>query len=65
MRASIMTNTDESVHMRLDIEAAKAVFASILFAAQFHEGITPLVEIARLGLRLNDPKLTRRPKLCR
>jgi hypothetical protein len=31
-------------------EAARAVFASIVFASRFHQGIAPLSEIAERGL---------------
>jgi hypothetical protein len=34
------------VNWRLDPEAAQAVFASVVFASRFHEGITPLAVIA-------------------
>ena len=64
MQASIKMKTDGSVAMQLDVEAARAVFASVLFAARFHERIVPLVKIAREGLQLDSRKSTRRLQPC-
>lgn len=50
MRATLQTHNDGTVAIRVDQEAAQVVFASILFAARFHEGITPLVEFAKQGI---------------
>ena len=38
MQAAIKKMTDGSVALKLDADAARAVFASVLFAARFHEG---------------------------
>ena len=65
MHASIKANTDGSVAIELDLDAARAVFASILFAARFHERIAPLVIVAKRGLDLDDRKATRRQEPCR
>ena len=65
MHASIKTNADGSVAMQLDLDAARAVFASILFAARFHERIAPLVIVAKQGLDLDGQKATRRQEPCR
>jgi hypothetical protein len=65
MQASIKMNPDGSVALALDIEAARTIFARVIFAARFHEPIAPLVEIAKEGLQLNDRKSARRPHLCR
>ena len=46
MQASIKTETDGMVNWRLDPEAAQAVFASVVFASRFHEGIAPLAVMA-------------------
>ena len=64
MQASIKMKTDGSVAMQLDVEAARAVFASVLFAARFHERIVPLVKIAREGLQLDSRKSARRLQPC-
>ena len=64
MHASIRTNADGSIAMQLDLEAARAVFASILFAARFHERIAPLVEVAKEGLQLDSRKTARRLQPC-
>jgi hypothetical protein len=47
MQAAIKNMTDGSVALKLDADAARAVFASVLFAARFHEGISPLARIAK------------------
>ena len=46
MQASIKTEADGMVNWRLDSEAAQAVFASVVFAARFNEGIAPLAVMA-------------------
>ena len=51
MQASIEMTRSGSVDLHLDPEAARAVFASVLFAARFHEGIAPLAPIAEEGMR--------------
>ena len=65
MQASIKMESNGSVAMQLDVEAARAVFASVLFAAQFHERIAPLVEVAKEGLQLEGHESARRRELCR
>ena len=64
MRASIKTKSDGSVALDLDIEAARTIFASVIFAARFHERIVPLVKIAREGLQLDSRKSARRLQPC-
>jgi len=56
MQASINMKADGSVALDLDIEAARTIFASVIFAARFHERIAPLVEIAKGGLLLGSGK---------
>jgi hypothetical protein len=51
MQASIEITRSGSVDIHLDQEAARTVFASLLFAARFHEGIAPLARIAEEGMR--------------
>ena len=65
MHASMKTNTDGSVAIELDAEAARAVFASILFEARLHERIAPLVILAKQGLDLDGRKAARRQEPCR
>ncbi len=65
MQAAIKMKPNGSVALDLDIEAARAVFASVLFAARFHERIAPLVEVANEGLQLEVKESTRRRELCR
>ncbi len=65
MQASIKMKPDGSVALDLDIEAARTMFASVIFAARFHERIAPLVEVAKEGLQLEGRKSARRRELCR
>ena len=65
MRASIKTKPDASATLDLDFEAARAIFASVLFAARFNERIAPLVGVAKVGLQLDSRKSARRPQPCR
>jgi len=65
MRASIKTKPDGNIALDLDIEAARAIFASVVFAARFNERIAPLVRVAREGLQLDSRKSVRRLQPCR
>jgi hypothetical protein len=64
MQASIKAKRDGSVDLRLDMEAARAMFASVLFASRFHEGIAPLARLADEGLRGDRDLAARRRDLC-
>ena len=66
MQASIKTEADGMVNWRLDPEAAQAVFASVLFASRFHEGIAPLAVMAAERLHGDvQPRATgRRKEVC-
>jgi hypothetical protein len=64
MRAAIKKMTDGSVALKLDTDAARAVFASVLFAARFHEGISPLARIAKEELERDAKKPMRRGESC-
>ena len=65
MHASIKTKPNGNIALDLDIEAARAIFASVLFAARFHERIAPLVEVAKEGLQIEGQESARRRELCR
>jgi len=65
MQASIKTNADGSIALELDVEAARAVFASVLFAARFHERFAPLAKIAKESFELAGQKTARRQEPCR
>ena len=65
MRAAIRNMTDGSVALKLDADAARAIFASVLFAARFHEGISPLARIAKEELERDNQNTTRRGGPCR
>jgi hypothetical protein len=66
MQASIKTEADGMVSWRLDPEAAQVVFASVVFASRFHEGIAPLAVMAAERLHGDaQPRVTgRRTELC-
>jgi hypothetical protein len=66
MQASIKTEADGMVNWRLDPEAAQAVFASVVFASRFHEGIAPLAVMAAERLHGHEQPLVtvRRTELC-
>jgi hypothetical protein len=66
MQASIKTEADGMVSWHLDPEAAQAVFASVVFASRFHEGIAPLAVMAAERLHGDaQPRATgRRTELC-
>ena len=64
MQAAITKMTNGSVALTLDADAARAVFASVLFAARFHEGISPLARIAKEELERDNQKTTRRGESC-
>ncbi len=65
MQASIKMESNGSVSLQLDVEGARAVFASVIFAARFDERIAPLVEVAKEGLQLEGLESARRRELCR
>ena len=64
MRTSFQTRKDGSMVIDADAEAARVIFASVLFAARFHDTITPLVPVAQkaldaAGKDANDQRRTR------
>ncbi len=65
MQAAIKMKPNGSVALDLDIEAARAIFASVIFAARFDERIAPLVEVAKEGLQIEGHESVRRRDLCR
>ena len=65
MQATIRNTSDGSVALKLDADAARAIFASVLFASRFHEGFTPLVRIAKEELERKPQKPLRRGDSCR
>ena len=64
MQAAIKKMTNGSVALKLDADAARAVFASVLFAARFHEGISPLARIAKEELERSAKKPVMRGESC-
>ena len=65
MQAAIRNMSDGSVALKLDADAARAVFASVLFASRFHEGISPLARMAKEELERENKKSGRRGESCR
>ena len=64
MQAAIKKMTNGSVALKLDADAARAVFASVLFAARFHEGISPLARMAKEELERGAKKPVMRGESC-
>ena len=64
MQAAIKKMTNGSVALTLDADAARAVFASVLFAARFHERISPLARIAKEELERGAKKPVMRGESC-
>lgn len=63
MQAVIETRQDGSVAIELDPDAARAMVASIVFAARFHEGIVPLAGMVEASLQQDEAQRVRR-SLC-
>jgi hypothetical protein len=49
MQASIENQPDGTIALHLDLDAARAAFASIIFASRFHRDIAPLARIVEQG----------------
>ena len=66
MQASIKAESDGTVNLQLDAEAARAVFASVVFASRFHEGLAPLAMLAAERLHCDGvlPAQKGRKELC-
>jgi hypothetical protein len=60
MRVSFKTHNDGTVALTLDTEAARAVFASVIFAGKFHQDFALLAKVAEEGLRREKCVQTRR-----
>lgn len=65
MQAAIRDMSDGSVALKLDADAARAVFASVLFASRFHEGFSSLARIAKEELERKPLKPIQRGEPCR
>lgn len=65
MHADIKTKRDGTVLLRMDQEAARATFASVIFASRYHEGIGPLEEVAKRALGEESQPADRRTSTCR
>ena len=55
MQALIISQSNGDISLQMDPEAARAVFASIVFAARFHPVIAPLKDIAERCLNADKP----------
>lgn len=54
MHVAIRTNSDGSMHVEFDEEAARAMLASVRFASRFHAGIASLARMTEERLRANE-----------
>lgn len=59
MQAAIEIRKDGSIAIELDLEAAQAMVASIVFAAHFHERIAPLAGLVEAGFQRDETQPTR------
>ncbi len=65
MRAEVKAARDGTVLLRMDAEAARATFASVLFASRFHDGIRALEDVAKRALESETKSPDRRDMTCR
>ena len=65
MQASFITHNDGTLELRLDKEAARASFASVIFAAKFHTKFAQLAEAAEQCQRGEEGPVSGRQDLCR
>lgn len=65
MQAAIRNRSDGSVALKLDADAARAVFASVLFASRFHEGFSQLARMAKEELERKPQEPRQRGDSCR
>ena len=65
MRTQVKIARDGTVLLRMDAEAARATFASILFASRFHDGIRALEDVAKRVLESETKSPDRRNTTCR
>jgi hypothetical protein len=65
MQAQVKTQRDGTVLLRMDAEAARATFASVVFASRYHDGIRGLEEIAKKALAEETASRDRRNATCR
>jgi hypothetical protein len=64
MQARVKRQPDGIILLRMDAEAARATFASIVFASRYHDGICDLEAIAKKALEETKPEC-RRKATCR
>ena len=64
MQASIISHSNGDISLQMDPEAARAVFASIVFAARFHPVIAPLSDIAERCLNADGGSSEAGRTLC-
>lgn len=65
MQISIMTQQNGNISLHLDREAARAAFASIVFASRFHEDIMPLARIVEEELKTDGRRRNPGRTSCR
>ncbi len=65
MRAQVRTTRNGIVLLRMDGEAARATFASVVFASRFHDGIRVLEDVVRKALEAETKSADRSNTPCR
>ncbi len=65
MQAQVKPQQDGTILLRMDAEAARATFASVVFASRYHDGIRGLEEVAKRALETASELNDRRQMGCR
>ena len=65
MRASFKTHNDGRIALEMDREAARVVFASVVFAAKFHQDFAQLAKVAEECLRVDKGAAEEMEAVCR
>ena len=65
MQAQVTRRPDGTVLLHMDAEAARATFASVVFASRFHEGIRGMAGVAKRALEEEPGSKDRRKPTCR
>ncbi|HMH13170.1 MAG TPA: hypothetical protein VK578_08690 [Edaphobacter sp.] len=65
MQAQVKNQRDGTVLLSMDAEAARATFASVVFASRFHDGFRSLEKVAKKALEEKTIWQNRRDTTCR
>ena len=65
MQVHVTAQSDGSILLRMDVEAARATFASVVFASRYNDCVRGLEEIAKHALEDTLESPDRRHATCR